>query len=124
MRFRNSIWRASTACVVAYAFALFAVLTSFAPFPAAAGAGEGVLGFEICHQSGTDPLTPADPSGTNDHCKFCIGSAHAGVAALPRSPFPFFVAYVSALRWTLASEDIAPRLALFGAQPRGPPLPA
>ena len=123
MRLDSRIWRPLTACVVAYAFALFAILTSFAPFPAAAAIEAGGLSLEICHHDGADPVIPADPSDTGGHCKFCVGNAHA-VAALPPGPHPIVVAYACTLRWVLHREDIAPLPADFSAQPRGPPIPA
>ena len=123
MRLPNRVWRPVTAVVVAYAFALFTILTSFAPFPAAAGNDAGVLSIEICHHDGTDPIIPADQSDIGGHCKFCVGNAHA-VAALPPGPHPMVVAYAVTLRWTLHRVDIAPLPADFGAQPRGPPIPA
>jgi len=123
MHLRNRIWRPVTACAVAYAFALFAVLTSFASLSATASTGAGALGFEICQHDGADPGIPADAPDTGSHCKFCVGNAHGAIAALPRPPLPFIVAYASTLRWVLTGEDVAPLPADFGAQPRGPPAP-
>jgi hypothetical protein len=114
-------WRALTACAAAYALVLYAILASFAPLPAASAAlGASALGFEICHHDGSDPGLPAGQSN-NEHCKLCVANGHASVAALPRPPLPFIVAYPSKLRWSIISDDVAPLPASFSAQPRGPP---
>jgi hypothetical protein len=114
-------WRALTACAAAYALVLYAILASFMPLPAAAvSVGASVLGFEICHHDGSDPAVPAGHSD-NEHCKLCVANGHASVAALPRPPLPFGVAYTTKLRWSIISDDVAPLPASFSAQPRGPP---
>jgi hypothetical protein len=100
------------------------VLASFMPLPAASANLElAAAGFEICHHDGADPALPAGHSHS-EHCKFCVGNGHAPVAALPRAPLPFIVAYASQLRWAVSGNGVAPLPDLFGAQPRGPPLQA
>jgi hypothetical protein len=114
-------WRALTACAAAYALALYAILASFVPLPAASATlGASALGFEICRHDSSDPALPAGHSD-NEHCKLCVANGHASVAALPRPPLPFIVAYPSKLRWSIISDDVAPLPASFSAQPRGPP---
>jgi len=115
-------WRQLTGCVGAYVIALYAILASFMPL-AAVGASVDSFGVEICHHDGADPALPADHSDANGHCKLCIGTGHAPVAALPRAPLPFVVAY-SDLRWSIPADDLPPRPTAFSAQPRGPPLQA
>jgi Protein of unknown function (DUF2946) len=117
------LWRPITGCLAAYVLALYAILASFVPIPAASAAlGAGALGFEICHHDGSDPARPADPQDS-EHCKLCTANGQAPVAALP-IPLPFIVAYTSKLRWRVIADDVAPLPASFGAQPRGPPLQA
>jgi hypothetical protein len=114
-------WRALTACAAAYALALYAILASFVPLPAASAAlGASALGFEICRHDGSDPALPTGHSD-NEHCKLCVANGHASPAALPRAPLPFIVAYASKLRWSIVGDDVAPLPASFSAQPRGPP---
>ena len=123
MRFGRRGWRALTACVATYTLALYTILLSFAPLPAA-GAMPGVSasGLEIC-QHDTDPAAPADRPDSHEHCQFCTANAHS-VAALPRAPQPFIVAYETTLRWTVIGDETAPPPPSFSAQPRGPPLQA
>ena len=123
MRFGRRNWRALTACVAAYALALYTILLSFAPLPAASALpGASAVGFEIC-QHDADPAVPADRPDSHNHCQFCIANAHS-VAALPRAPQPFIVAYGTTLRWTVVGDETAPPPPSLSAQPRGPPLQA
>jgi hypothetical protein len=123
MSFGRRGWRALTACVAAYALALYTIALSFAPLPAASATpGVSAAGFEIC-QHDADPAAPTDRSDSHEHCKFCTANAHS-LAALPRAPLPFIIAYETTLRWTVIGDETAPPPPSFSAQPRGPPLQA
>jgi hypothetical protein len=129
MNFSKRLWRRLSACIALYAFVLHAMLLAFAPFPAAAGTalGRSVTGFEICLHDGAEgagPAVPSGHSGTDNHCPFCVADGHSSVAALPRTHLPLIVAYLSTLRWVVASDEVVETPASFSAQPRGPPRQA
>lgn len=120
VHFAKRGWRSATAVVMAYAFALYAILSSLTPLPVAA-LGASAPGFEICLHS--DPAVPTGHSNADEHCKFCLANGQLSVLTSASAPLPFIVAYASKLRWAVIADDIAP-LPSFSARPRGPPLSA
>jgi hypothetical protein len=119
MHFAKRVWRLATACVVANALALYAILSSLTPLPAAA-LGASAPGFEICRH--LDPAVPAGHSNADEHCQFCLANGHLSVAAPAPAPLPSIVAYASKLRWAVVADVVTPLPASFSARPRGPPL--
>jgi hypothetical protein len=115
----NRVWRSATACVVAYAFVLYAILSSLTPFPVEA-LGASASGAEICLHS--DPVAPAGHSNAGEHCKLCLVNGYPPVP--PPTPPLCVVAYAKKLRWAVIADDPVFLPASVTARPRGPPLSA
>jgi hypothetical protein len=113
------VWRSATACAVAYAFALYAILSSLTPLPVGA-LGASARGIEICQHA--DPAAPAGHSSAGEHCKLCLANSHLSVP--PPTPPLCLVAYTSKLRWAVIADDFTLLPASVTARPRGPPLSA
>ncbi|MBO0756483.1 MAG: hypothetical protein J2P54_11515 [Bradyrhizobiaceae bacterium] len=112
------VWQSATACVVAYVFALYSILSSLTPLPVEA-VGATAPGVEVCLHA--DPAAPARHSSA-EHCKLCLAYSHLSVP--PPTPPPCVVAYASKLRWAVIADDFAFLPASVIARPRGPPLSA
>jgi len=116
----KQVWQSATACFVAYAFALYTILSSLTPLPVEA-VGANASGVEICLHA--DPATPAPGhSSAGEHCKLCL--AYSALSVPPPAHPPRVVAYASKLRWAVIADDFAFLPASVTARPRGPPLSA
>jgi hypothetical protein len=112
----NQVWQSVTACFVAYAFALYTILSSLTPLPVEA-VGASASGVEICLHA--DPAVPAGHSSAGEHCKLCLAYGHLSVP--PPTLALCVVAYASKLRWAVIADDFAFLPASVIARPRGPP---
>jgi hypothetical protein len=121
---RRHIWRRLVSCLVAYAFALQAVLFAFA-VPAVAGLApdRDTLSAALCLHDKNAPLAPANNSSGDEHCKFCpLGGHH--VFTTPAMA-PHAVVRTAERASRPAGDLSAPRARTHvSAQPRGPPLAA
>jgi hypothetical protein len=119
---QRHLWRRLVSCLVAYAFALQMVLFAFAA-PAVAGlaADQDALSAALCQHDKAAPVTPAQNSGGEEHCKFCPAGGHQ-VFTAPTPPHHAIVRAAESAALPSPGALAPPSRANASAQPRGPPL--